>query len=71
MKKHEQKAMKLLIAEDDPDVATAITFGVRMNWPDCQISVAPDGKTALERFDWRRYSGVAAAWLTRIVNRKD
>ena len=43
-------ALKLLIVEDDPDVAEVIAFGVRMNWPDCQTIIAPNGNEALRRF---------------------
>lgn len=43
-------ALKLLIVEDDPDVAEVIAFGVRMNWPDSQVLIAPSGTDALRRF---------------------
>jgi len=44
-------ALKLLIVEDDPDVAEVIAFGVRMNWPDSQVLIAPSGTDALRRFN--------------------
>ncbi len=43
--------LKLLIAEDDPDMAHVVTFAVRMTWPRCQVMVAPDGAEALRRFE--------------------
>ena len=43
--------LKLLIAEDDPDIAQVVAFGVRMAWPDCQVTVAASGQDALRRFD--------------------
>ncbi len=42
---------KLLIAEDARDVAEVVAFGARMNWPDCQVTIAADGKEALRRFE--------------------
>jgi DNA-binding response OmpR family regulator len=42
--------LKLLIAEDAPDVAEVVAFGVRMTWPDCEVTVASSGAEALERF---------------------
>ncbi|HYN88785.1 MAG TPA: response regulator transcription factor [Ardenticatenaceae bacterium] len=43
--------MKLLIAEDAPDVAQVVAFGVRMNWPDCQVTIAASGAEALASFE--------------------
>ena len=42
--------MKLLIAEDARDVAEVVAFGARMTWPDCQVTIAPDGRAALDHF---------------------
>ncbi len=42
--------LKLLIAEDDPDMAHVVTFAARMTWPRCQVLIAPDGAEALRRF---------------------
>jgi two-component system, OmpR family, KDP operon response regulator KdpE len=43
--------LKLLIAEDAPDVAEVVAFGARMQWPGCQITVAEDGETAIQHFE--------------------
>jgi two-component system KDP operon response regulator KdpE len=43
-------ALKLLIAEDARDLAELVAFGLRMNWPDCAVTIAADGREALERF---------------------
>ncbi len=43
--------LKVLIAEDAPDVAKVVAFGVRMTWPGCQIVVATDGVEAIRSFD--------------------
>ncbi|HET8627669.1 MAG TPA: response regulator transcription factor [Thermomicrobiales bacterium] len=43
-------ALKLLIAEDERDLAEVVAFGLRMNWPDCQVTIAGNGREALERF---------------------
>ena len=42
--------LRLLIAEDSPDVAEVVAFGARMTWPGCQVAVAADGATALDCF---------------------
>jgi DNA-binding response OmpR family regulator len=42
--------LHLLIAEDSPDIAEVVTFGARMGWPDCRVSVATSGAEALELF---------------------
>ena len=39
--------MHLLIADDDADLARLVSYSARVLWPDCTISVAHDGATAL------------------------
>ena len=39
--------LKLLIVEDERDVADIVAFGVRMNWPDCTVQMAASGTEAL------------------------
>jgi DNA-binding response OmpR family regulator len=46
--------LRLLIADDAPDIAEVVTFGARMAWPDCQVSVAATGTEALELFTTER-----------------
>jgi len=43
-------APKLLIAEDDADVAEIVAFSARMNWPDCHVVLASNGQEALRLF---------------------
>ncbi len=43
--------LRLLVAEDEPDVATMIAFSARLTWPGCRVSVATGGEEALRRFD--------------------
>ncbi len=43
-------APKLLIAEDDKDVAEIVAFAARMNWSDCHVLIATDGQEALRLF---------------------
>ena len=43
-------APKLLIAEDDKDIAEIVAFSARMNWSDCQVLIATDGQEALRLF---------------------
>ena len=42
--------LRLLIADDDPDIADVVAFGARMTWPDCQVTIARDGGQALAQF---------------------
>jgi DNA-binding response OmpR family regulator len=42
--------LRLLLAEDSPDIAEVVAFGARMAWPDARISVANSGAEALEHF---------------------
>jgi len=42
--------VKLLVAENAPDIAAAIAFGARMTWPGCSVAIAEDGQEALRRF---------------------
>ncbi|MDQ4077313.1 MAG: response regulator transcription factor [Chloroflexota bacterium] len=43
--------LNLLIAEDARDVAEVVAFGVRMNWPDCQVRIAASGDEALRIYE--------------------
>jgi CheY-like chemotaxis protein len=43
-------SFRMLVAEDARDIAEAITFTVRMVWPDCHVLVAQDGTEALHFF---------------------
>ncbi|MCL4369587.1 MAG: response regulator transcription factor [Chloroflexi bacterium] len=42
--------MKILIVDDDPDLAEALRLGFKLQWPEWQTLVADDGKRALELF---------------------
>ncbi|ACZ43022.1 two component transcriptional regulator, winged helix family [Thermobaculum terrenum ATCC BAA-798] len=42
---------RVLVAEDDPEMAEVVTFGIRMSWPGCEVSVASSGVEALEAFE--------------------
>ncbi len=42
--------LKLLVAEDARDVAEVVTFGARMTWPGCQVTIATNGAEALQCF---------------------
>ena len=46
--------LKLLIAEDAPDVAEVITFAASMAWPDCEVTIASGGQEALREFEEKR-----------------
>lgn len=43
--------LKLLIAEDAPDVAEIVSYGARMVWPDCKVTIAHDGEQAIKFFE--------------------
>ncbi len=43
--------LDVLIAEDSPDIAETVAFGVRMTWPGCQVRIARDGEEAVALFD--------------------
>jgi DNA-binding response OmpR family regulator len=43
-------SLRLLIADDTPDLARIVSVGARLIWPDCVVTIAPDGQSALERF---------------------
>ena len=43
--------LKVLIADDAPDVARMVAFGVRMTWPGSRVLLAADGAEALRRFE--------------------
>jgi len=46
--------LKVLIADDERDLAVVVAFGVRMTWPGAQISIAADGTEALKLFEMER-----------------
>ena len=43
--------MRVLVADDAPDVAEVVAFGAQMCWPGCQVSIATNGDEALELFE--------------------
>jgi DNA-binding response OmpR family regulator len=42
--------MRLLIVEDDSDVARLVGYCARVLWPEVQLSIAADGAAALRQF---------------------
>jgi DNA-binding response OmpR family regulator len=46
--------LKVLIAEDARDVAEVVAFGMRMVWPDCQVTTTANGEEAIKRFGRER-----------------
>jgi two-component system KDP operon response regulator KdpE len=42
--------LKLLIAEDNRDIANAVAFAAHMGWPGCHVIIAMSGEGALEHF---------------------
>jgi DNA-binding response OmpR family regulator len=46
--------MRVLIAEDAPDVAQVVAFGAQMTWPGCEVNIASNGADALKLFEAAR-----------------
>ncbi len=46
--------MKLLIADDTPEIARAVAYGARLTWPGCRVTIAGSGTEALDRFEEER-----------------
>ena len=40
--------MRVLVVDDDPDIAEAVTAVVSVSWPDAEIIEAADGRAAIE-----------------------
>ncbi len=43
--------MKILIVDDNPDLAEALRLGFKLQWQECQTLVALEGETALRLFE--------------------
>ncbi len=43
--------LKVLVADDERDLAVVVAFGVRMAWPGCTVQIAGDGAEALRLFE--------------------
>jgi DNA-binding response OmpR family regulator len=43
--------LRVLIVDDERDMATIVAYGVRMMWPDAEVETAENGVEALRRFD--------------------
>ncbi len=42
--------LNVLVVDDARDIAETVSFGARMNWPDCHVRIAGDGQSALQYF---------------------
>lgn len=42
---------RILVADDETDVATMVSYGARMMWPNAEIVIASDGLEAMRFFD--------------------
>ncbi|MFH1560861.1 MAG: response regulator transcription factor [Chloroflexota bacterium] len=42
--------VKILIVDDNPELAQALSLGFRLQWPDCQVIAAESGERALVLF---------------------
>jgi DNA-binding response OmpR family regulator len=43
--------MKVLVVDDDPDIVEAVSICFALRWPDADVVEAPDGETAVAKFD--------------------
>ena len=48
--------MKVLVADDAPDVAEVVAFGAQMSWPGCEVTVVSNGADAIKMFDTGEYN---------------
>ena len=39
--------MKILVVDDNPDLAQALSLGFRLQWPECQVVAARDGEEGI------------------------
>jgi two-component system KDP operon response regulator KdpE len=42
--------MKILVVDDDPHILDALTVGLALQWPDCEVIAGRDGEEGLELF---------------------
>jgi len=43
--------MKVLVVDDDPNIVEAVNICFALRWPDAELVDAPDGTSALEKFE--------------------
>jgi DNA-binding response OmpR family regulator len=44
-------AIRILVADDEPEGADLVAFGCRINWPGCEVYFASNGNDALKLFE--------------------
>jgi DNA-binding response OmpR family regulator len=42
--------MKILVVDDDPHILDALTVGLELQWPDCEVIAGRDGEEGLDLF---------------------
>ena len=42
--------MKILVVDDDPQILDALTVGLQLQWPECEVIAARDGEEGLDVF---------------------
>jgi len=42
--------MRILVADDEPDICEVVTAALSLHWHDCEVSTAGDGEEALDQF---------------------
>jgi DNA-binding response OmpR family regulator len=42
--------MKILVVDDDPHILDALSVGLALQWPECEVLAARDGEEGLELF---------------------
>ncbi len=47
--------MKILVVDDDPHILDALTVGLALQWPDCEVIAGRDGEEGLDLFFERFY----------------
>ena len=43
--------MKILVIDDDPDIADMVSLAIELRWPDARISIAESGESGLAKLD--------------------
>src|SRR6476661_9645428 len=48
--------MRVLVADDTPDVAEVVAFGAQMTWPGCKVTIVNNGADAIKKFEAEQHN---------------
>ena len=43
--------LKILVIDDDPDIADLVSLAIELSWPDTSVSIAESGESGLTKLD--------------------